>query len=182
MLSLQLFGGLSLEMSGEDTARAIPVRATQPRRLALLAVLASVSDRVVRRDTVVGLLWPEADQERARHLLADSIYVIRSALGDDVILATGDGLHLNETRVQCDVIDFTRAFESGDWTSAVRVYAGPFLDGFHIGKASEFEHWCDATREHLAGQFRYALEQLAEMASQHGDRGAAVNSWRRPIG
>jgi DNA-binding SARP family transcriptional activator len=179
MLSLRLFGGLSLEVTGDDTVGAIPVRATQRRRLALLAVLAVASGHVVRRDTLVALLWPEADQERARHLLADSIYVLRSALGEDVILGTGDGIHLNTARVCCDVIDFARAFEARDWSRAVDLYAGPFLDGFHIGKASEFEHWTDTTGDHLASQFRHALEQLAVAAGQRGDRSAAVKWWQR---
>jgi DNA-binding SARP family transcriptional activator len=180
MLSLRLFGGLSLEVTGDDTAGAIPVRATQRRRLALLAVLASGNGHVVRRDRLVALLWPEADQERARHLLADSIYVLRSALGEDVILGTGDGLHLSSARVVCDVVDFTRAFDAGDWTRAVDLYAGPFLDGFHIAKASEFEHWTDTTGDHLASQYRHALEQLAVAAGERGDRAAAVR-WSRQL-
>ena len=82
MLSLRLFGGVSLSSSDG----VVPVRAMQRRRLALMAVLAGTIGRPVSRDTLVGLLWPEADEERAKHLLADSIYVIRASLGDDVIV------------------------------------------------------------------------------------------------
>jgi hypothetical protein len=42
------------------------------------------------RDKLVGLLWPERDDERARHLLSQSLYVLRGAVGEDAVLSTGD--------------------------------------------------------------------------------------------
>jgi DNA-binding SARP family transcriptional activator len=33
------------------------------------------------RDKLIGLLWPERDDERARHLLSQSLYVLRGAAG-----------------------------------------------------------------------------------------------------
>src|SRR5207244_9100893 len=77
MLSLRLFGGLSLSNPGST----IPARANQRRRLALLAILAVSPGKPVSRDRLSALLWPEADAEHARHLLSDSLYVLRSALG-----------------------------------------------------------------------------------------------------
>src|SRR5437588_2138776 len=98
MLAVRLLGSVSLSNSDGS----VPLRAMQRRRLALLAVLAAMIDRAVSRDTLVALLWPEADEARAKHLLADSIYVVRASLGEKVILAAGDGLTLGTAELQCD--------------------------------------------------------------------------------
>ena len=59
---LRTFGGLSL------TGESGPVTgaATQRRKLALLAVLATGRERGVSRDRLLALFWPERDAEHAR--------------------------------------------------------------------------------------------------------------------
>jgi DNA-binding SARP family transcriptional activator len=65
--TLRLLGGVSLEAGG------IPVtgRAGQRHRLAFLALIAA-APAGLSRDRLVGLLWPEAETDRARHLRSHS--------------------------------------------------------------------------------------------------------------
>ena len=144
MLSLRLFGGISLS----DPVRTIPARASQRRQLALLAVLSVPASRPRSRDKLGALLWPEATSEHARRLLSDSIYVLRTALGDDVILTAGENVSINVDRLQVDVLEFTCAMEKGDYRKAVEIRngGGPFLDGARLLDSSEFEHWTEVTR------------------------------------
>ena len=72
MFLLRLFGGASLEAASGPLSG----RATQRRRLALIAILALEHPRAVTRDRLVAWLWPEDDAERARHLLRDSLYIL----------------------------------------------------------------------------------------------------------
>ena len=51
-------------------------RASQQRRIALLALVASSPGETISRDRLLGFLWPDRDEATARHLLADSIYVL----------------------------------------------------------------------------------------------------------
>lgn len=175
VLSLRLLGGVTLS----DSSGPIPSRALQRRRLAVLVVLVAAEGRAVSRDKLVGLLWPDADAERARHLLADSVYVLRSSLGDDVVLGFGDDLCVNTGRIECDLVQFARALEQRELTSVARLYAGPFLDGFHISDSSPFEHWADGMRSELENSYRRALEELANDASARGEHVAAVTWWQR---
>ena len=177
MLSLRLLGGLSLNSSGE----AIPHRAAQRRRLAILAVLAWARGCTVSRDKLVALLWPEADAGSARHLLADSIYIFRGALGHDVVITVGDDVSLNLDRIQCDLTEFILALEKGELRRAVNVYAanGAFLEGVHVSDAVEFDRWADSVRQQLAGDYCRALEKLAKEATARGEHGEAVAWWRR---
>jgi len=90
MFCLKLFGGAAL-MSPEGPVTG---RAVQRRRLALAALLAVARDRGMSRDKLVAYLWPEADAERGRHQLSDSVYRINQALKREAIVAAGAGLRL----------------------------------------------------------------------------------------
>jgi DNA-binding SARP family transcriptional activator len=149
--------------------------------LALLAILAAGRGRPVTRDRIVALLWPEADTERARHFLADSIYVLRSALGKDVITAIGDDLSFNPDSVSCDMVEFRRALDDGQRAGAVGIYArgGPFLDGVHFSGVPEFEHWVESVRDQLAAEYRRALESLAADAATRGRHSESAAWWRQ---
>jgi adenylate cyclase len=178
MLLLRLFGGAGLE----DASGPLSGRAVQPRRLALLAILALEHPRVVSRDKLIAWLWPERDTERARHLLRDSLYLLRNLLGDDALPSAGDELRLNPRRFRCDVWDFEEALGQGQLETATRAYGGPLLDGFHLSDAAELGHWMDTQRERLARAYAQALERLAEDASAGTDPKAAVEWWRRLAG
>jgi TolB-like protein/DNA-binding SARP family transcriptional activator/Tfp pilus assembly protein PilF len=175
MFLLRLFGGASLE----DGSRVLSGRAVQRRRLALLAILALEHPGAVARDKLIAWLWPEHDTERARHLLRDSLYLLRNALGEDALPSVGDTLRLNPYRLRCDIWDFEEALAQERPEAAILTYTGRLLDGFHPGGAPDLEHWIDAQRERLARAYAQALEHLAEIASAGTDHRVAVEWWRR---
>lgn len=178
MLTLRLFGGLSLT----DSEGAVPARATQRRRLALLAILAIGGERPTSKDKLLALLWPDADRDHARHLLSDSLYVLREALGHDLFRTTGELVALDPARATSDVADFRRALDRGDLLGAVEIHGprGPFLDGVHLVDSVDFERWVDAERARLSTEYQRALEALAIQATRQGDvEGAVV--WRRRL-
>src|SRR5688572_1593157 len=114
MFMLYLLGGATLQ--GPHGPLSGPV--VQRRRLALLALLSGARDRGLSRDKAVGYLWSESPTARARHLLSESIYVVRKALGDDTIRTTGDELRLNPRVIRCDVTEFETALEQVDCETA----------------------------------------------------------------
>lgn len=175
MFSFRLFGGASIE--GADGP--LTGRVAQRRRLGLLALLAASPETGVSRDKLMAFLWPEHDSERARHALSDSVYQLNKVLGGDAVLAVGVELRLNAAVLACDVRAFQEAIEAEAWDDAVQVYAGPFLDGFFLSDAIEFERWVEAQRERLAGQYAGALESLANQRVAGGDVTGAVSAWSR---
>jgi DNA-binding SARP family transcriptional activator/TolB-like protein/Tfp pilus assembly protein PilF len=175
MHRLTLFGGLRIESA--DGAQ--PGRASQRRRLALLALLASPPGHRVARDKLITALWPETTDERARRNLSSALYDLRADLGETAILVSGDELTLNTGAVPTDVSVFAAALEAGDLEAATAVYAGPFLDGFFIDDAEDFEHWVEGERQRYARDYEQALLQLAERHNAAGDRAAAAEAWYR---
>ncbi|MEW5917036.1 MAG: BTAD domain-containing putative transcriptional regulator, partial [Gemmatimonadota bacterium] len=177
MLRLRLFGSPSVE--GAE-GRPLEGAARQRRVLALLALLASGRHRGVSRDRVLALLWSEGEPEKARQALTQSLYHARKALAaEDLILAAAD-LRLNPAVIKADVIDFDEAFERGDFTAAVRLYEGPYLDGFYVNGAPEFERWASEERSRLRSRYSEALEKLASSAVERGEYGEAAE-WRRQL-
>ena len=166
MFTLRLLGSASLD--GPDGP--VTGRAALRQRIALLALLAVEHPRPLSRDKLVAYLWPESGTDDARHLLRESLYILRSALGEDSVLSTGDDLRLNPDRLTCDLWEFEAALARDDLEAAVGVYHGPFLSGFHLSEAEEFEHWADGERSRLARRYGQALEQLAEREMRGGDR------------
>ena len=160
-------------------------RAVQRRRLALLAILATgqARGRGVGREKLVAYLWPEADCERGRPLLSDSVYRINQAVdGEAIIIAMGDELRLNADIISSDVAEFERAVEAGDRDRAVALYTGPLLDGVHLVDGSEFERWVDGERARLARAYEEVLDMLAQEAESRGALVEAVAWWRRLAG
>lgn len=175
MVTLRLLGSVSLD--GEEGP--VTGRAAQRRRIALLALLALARGQALSRDKLIGYLWAESDEEKARRLLSESLYVIRKSLGEDAVLTSGDDLQLNREVVWTDALAFLESLEKGEEVAAAELYRGPFLDGFYLADAPEFEQWVDGERSRLERSFADTLRKLATAAENKDDAKAAVVWWRR---
>ena len=175
MLELRMFGGLSLKDGGAPITGA----AAQRKTLALLALLAAGGRNGISRNKLIAFLWPETDTEHGRNLLNQACYALRRDLRErEAFLGTSE-LRLNPDVVRSDLEAFEAALQRGDADGAVQAYTGPFLDGFFVSGAPEFERWVDAERAQLAKQFSDALVTLAKEAAARGDHRAAADWWRR---
>ena len=175
MYYLRLLGSLSLEdPSGSNAASLV-----RQRPLAVLALLAVAREKGCSRDKLIGYLWPEIEQDRARHRLTDSVYLLRKSLGEDVLLAAGDTLRLNPEVVEVDAAGFLDALDSNALEAAVEFYEGPFLDGFYMSGVPEFERWVESERQRFADACADAVEELAEGSERAEDYRLAVNWWKR---
>jgi DNA-binding SARP family transcriptional activator len=176
VLRLHVFGAAHiLDHAGEPFGGAVATR----RTLGLLAVLAVAGDAGVSRDKLVGLLWPESETERARHSLTQAMYTARRGLRcDELFLASAD-VRLNPAQITSDLFEFESACARSDPERAVRLYPGPFLDGFFLQGSPEFEEWSSEHRARYENRIAGLLEQLALSAEAADDARCAVEWWRR---
>ena len=177
MLRLSTLGGVALE----DEHGPLSGPLIQRRRLALLARLAAAGPRGVSRDSLAALLWPESDEERARHTLRQWLSLLRRDLEAENLLIGTAELRLNPQVITSDVGDLREALGRGDLDRVATLYAGPFLDGFHVSDAPEFERWAESERDTLAREVGRALQTLAETAAAAGDSRRAAEWWRRLV-
>jgi DNA-binding SARP family transcriptional activator len=175
MLQLRTFGGLTLARGEEDLTGA----ATQRRRLAILALLAVTRQAGLSRDKLVAYLWPESEAERARHVLNQLLYAQRRQFGADGLFLGRKTLRLNPAVIWTDVAGFEQALDDNEVQKAVALYRGPFLDGFFLKDAPEFDRWTETQRDRLARRMSAALATLAHQATSAGDYRMAASWWRR---
>lgn len=177
MLYLKTLGGLWLA----GPQGPLPGSDAQRRRLALLALVAEAGEKGISRDRVVGMLWAESDEERARHSLNQTIYAFRRDLGADLVVGTRD-LRVDPASLNSDISEFRSALGRGDLNFADELYQGPFLDGVYLdGAGEEFETWVERTRPRLSQALCGGLERAAQDRAQVGDWNSAVRLWRRIV-
>lgn len=167
MLRLHTLGRLRLL---DSEGRELGGSAIRPKRLALLAYLAAARPLGFhRRDSLVGLFWPELDQQRARHSLSQGLHTIRRALGDAVVVTRGmEEVGLDRELFWCDVPAFDQAMDRGSPAEALELYHGDLLDGVFVADAPGFEHWLEDERARLRQRAALAARTLTEQCTKEG--------------
>jgi DNA-binding SARP family transcriptional activator/TolB-like protein len=143
----------------------------------LLALLAASGERGMSRDQLIGYLWPESSGENGRHSLEQLLHALRRALGEPIFKGTNP-VTLDTAVIASDVNDFEHALARGDLTEAVELYAGPFLQGFYLEEAAEFERWATTERTRFANRYSECLTRLAAEAERARDNTGSIR-WRR---
>jgi DNA-binding SARP family transcriptional activator len=140
--------------------RAGAAIATDTRKaIALLAYLA-MTGRPQARESLAALLWPDAEDARARGALRRTLSTLRTSLGGEELRTDGSRVALDDRAVEVDALRFRALVAEGRFAEAVTLYSGDFLAGFSLKDSREFDEWqaeeADALRRELAG----ALERL----------------------
>jgi DNA-binding SARP family transcriptional activator/TolB-like protein len=175
MIELRLLGLHGLRGPDGRDLGALPA---QPKRFALLAYLAiSRGDGYHRRDSVAAMFWPDLDQFAARRALRNTLYHLREALGEDVIIARGDdAISINPTELTSDVARLRSAVDSQRYEEAVDCYGGVLLEGMHLPNAGEvFEEWLARERLSVTASVVAALDALVERDELAGDLPSAAH-------
>lgn len=153
---------------------------------ALLAYLAVESHRPHRRESLLGLLWPDCPEVTARRNLRQALYGVRLAVGDHAanppyLLIARDEIQFNTASDHSlDVAGFNAHLAATEvhpharleacgicaarLEQAVALYRGKFLEQFFLKDSAEFEEWALVQRESL---HRRALEALRHLANYH---------------
>jgi hypothetical protein len=136
MLHLRTFGGLVVTSDDGSSGGSV----AQPRRLALLAVLARAGEKGISREQVAwAKFWPDDEEERSRESARAGRF-----MRCDVISATSEQSSARNCcgsiRKYCPVMSGNSPLRSrrGDLNGAVAQYSGPFLAGFTLPGVSAF--------------------------------------------
>src|SRR5688500_197507 len=176
MFSFRTLGALELRSSSGDESNAV---LSSQKLVALLAYLAIARPRGLhRRDTLVGLLWPELDQERARAALRHAAYRLRRVLGADAIVSRGDeDIGADMRVVRCDAAAFEDLLDAGSTAEALALYAGGLRPGLFVSGAPGFDRWLEGERQRLrvrasASAWAYAVECAGQVHAEESVRWA----------
>jgi len=178
MIRFRAFGAADLRDNDGNELRTVLSR---PGQLALLAYLAVARPRGFhRRDTIVGMFWPETGQDQARNALRQAVHRLRHELGADVIVSRGaDELGIDSSALSADVVEFEDALGAGKVAEALEQYRGDLLPGFFVSDAPEFDQWLERERARLRERAAGAARDLARQEAKRGELSTAAHwAWR----
>ncbi len=66
-------------------------------------------------------------------------------------------------QIKTDVQDFNKAIKKEDWSKAIELYHGPFLQGINLHETAAYETWLELERQDLSGKWRLATLKQANM-------------------
>ena len=180
VIQLRILG--TIELLAED-GRSLLSLLTQPKRVALLSYLAARVGEFKRRDSIIGVFWPDVDQERGRHALRQAIYGLRRSLGPKVIESRGaEEVGLSRGKLWCDASAFVEALDAGRSAEALELYNGEMLPGFYLSDGSDFERWLDVSREELRRRAAKSAWALVDELVEAGNPTGAAYWARRAVG
>lgn len=180
MIEIRTLGTLDVRGPGEATDPAAIL--SRPKRAAVLAYLACARPYGPRRrDELLGMFWPEVEQEKAGRALNQSVYVLRSVIGVDAISTRGNEIGLDPGLVWTDVVAFAAALGAADARAAIELHRGEFLHGFHLSGAHDFERWLDREREHYRRRVIDAAVRLATDEEAAGKPTEAIRWLRHAV-
>ena len=174
MIEIRTLGRTSVAVNNEP----LTGEAVWPKSLALIVYMAR-EPGPDRREEILGVLWPDRDEKRARRALNQLLYTLRKASPELDLESVSDALDFGR-EVWLDVEEFERRLEVGDLKGAVELYGGPFLHDLSVGEP-EFDHWADRQRADLRRKFRKAALELSNRAKESGDFDEAVAYCRRLV-
>lgn len=175
---------LELICLGPPTARVggrpAPPEVLWRKHLALLIYLALAPGGSRSRSQVLGALWPEKDEARARHSLNEALHRLRTGLGAGRVRSQGETIALDSRDLEVDAARFAALAPSRP-AEALALLQGDFLEGFNVEGAPGFEDWVAAERARLRAAGAAALVTHGERALGAGNVGAAREAARRAL-
>jgi DNA-binding SARP family transcriptional activator len=155
----------------------------QTKRFALLIYLASAKGgRPIRREQLLATFWPGVEEQKARNSLRQALFFIRRETGPGVLAGNRTPVvWVDRTLLRSDVAAYSQAQREGALEAALKLYRGPFLDGFHVPDAPQFGFWIEERRAHFRDTAAKAAEELARTSEAREDLPRAVRWWRRTL-
>jgi DNA-binding SARP family transcriptional activator len=186
MLTLQLTGTWVLQLDGR------PQQLRSQKARALLAYLLLERRRPHRRIVLATLLWPELDQRRALHNLANAVLQLRKLVADGDMLisdADGDTLQLGDYPLDSDVAAFSALEQQllhhqhqslehcavccRRLPALLAAVNGPLLPDLSLDDCEDLNDWLLQQREQFHQRLTEWRKVAALFAARHADYAAA---------
>ncbi|MCA9912323.1 MAG: tetratricopeptide repeat protein [Anaerolineae bacterium] len=177
-ISMALFGFPTVKRGDS------PINFASQKVLALCCYLV-INRQPCSRDKLIGLLWGDVEEEKARTSLRSALYNIQQQLPDLLAVSRKQVSLQANTAVEVDVWQFEQGIMSDDpavQSLAIEHYQADFLDGLYIPVAPDFDHWMLIERERLHRLAVNYLEQVLNHDSYHAVDAAhklvSLEPWR----
>ncbi|MCB0164713.1 MAG: AAA family ATPase, partial [Anaerolineae bacterium] len=160
MLDVRLLGKFEINRDGQVIE--IPLRPAQ----SLLAYLLLNADKSIRREKLAGLLWPDSDEASARNNLRQTLWRLRSVIGEDYFVTDRVAVGFNaqaDYRLDADTLQtaVTATTSADQLMVIVSVYEDRLLPGF-------YDEWVLLEQERLQALFEDRMQRLLDRLVEAG--------------
>ncbi len=175
-------GELAVRLFGPFAANGAsgPAGLTSRKAQALLAYLCRRPGLSAPRESLVGLLWADSDEEQARASLRQTLSTLKKALetaGYGGLKADAASIGLEPHGLWIDTAEFAASLSADgipEMQDAVSLCRGEFLEGF--GPVTpEFDRWLDSERAFWRARYGDVLLRLCDARDRVGDLDGTIS-------
>lgn len=169
MIVVRALGPLDVRVRGAPA----PAELLWKKNIALLVYLARSPKRARTREHLVGMLWGDKSDDKARRSLNEALRELRRCTGDGALHSDHTQVRVTAEAVELDTDKLEALAGAGDYAGAASLVHGEFMEGFSVKGASEFDTWLSAEREHWR---RRCVDVLVRRAEQLIAGGSVVEA------
>ena len=173
MIEVRLLGPPDVRIDGAAAPRLL----MRHKNLTLFLYLACAGKRGRSQDQLIGVLWPDKTQEKARRSVTVALSTLRSCLGQSAVMTEGGQSWIDPALLRLDIDRLDACINAGEWREANALLpgAGGFLDGFR-SKVSAYEDWLGTERRIWNRRMLDVRLHVGEADLQAGDHEGAITA------
>ncbi|HEY6223238.1 MAG TPA: AAA family ATPase [Gemmatimonadales bacterium] len=171
MIDVRLLGPPAVRVDGEGAPRLL----TRRKNLTLFLYLVCAGRKGRSQDQLIGVMWPDKSQERARRSVTVALSTLRSCLPSGVFLTEGTQSWVDPAAVRLDIDQLDAWIKDGKWreANALLVPDAGFLEGFG-SDVSAYEDWLGTERRIWNRKIVDVRLHVAEEELRSGNAAAAI--------
>ena len=171
MIDIRLLGPPRVRVDGVDAPRLLMRR----KNLTLFLYLACAGRKGRSQDQLIGVLWPDKPQEKARRSVIVALSTLRSCLGPEIILTEGGQSWIDPAVLRLDIEQLESLVRAEQWREANALIAtdAGFLEGFG-SDVSAYEDWLGTERRIWNRRIIDVRVHVAEEELRAGNARAAI--------
>lgn len=137
------------------------------RTVALLGYLAA-EQRLIARDFLAALFWPDETSSKGRGNLRRELYNLAQVLPGCWVQDRQAVAFVPSAGTMVDLYSLLEHYTEERWEQAAELLGGEFLEGLYLEDSLEFENWLLAERERWRGRAGTILSRVIEGQMRRG--------------
>lgn len=173
VIDVRLLGPPTVRVDGVDAPRLL----TRRKNLTLFLYLACAGRNGRSQDQLIGIMWPDKSQARARRSVTVALSTLRSCLGPGIVVTEGGQSWIDPALLRLDIDQLDALMRAGKWRAANALIAtdAGFLEGFG-SDVSAYEDWLGTERRIWNRRIVDVRLHVAEEDLRAGNARAAVQA------
>ena len=172
MIDVRLLGPPEVRIDGADAPRML----MRHKNLTLFLYLACAGKRGRSQDQLIGVLWPDKPQAKARRSVTVALSTLRRCLGTGVVITEAKQHWIDPAVLRLDTDQLDAFTKTGRWREANALLTGRgFLDGV-ASDVSAYEDWLGTERSIWNRRIVEVRLHVGEDDLRAGDTGAAIEA------